>query len=76
MCVESTVGATGVAVGIVVLGSGLDRSVPMEGWIWSVLSVVVMATGFGIKDYVLEWNPLRLRRDKDHVNIVFIWRSR
>ena len=75
MCVESTVGAMGVAVGIVVLGSGIDRSVPMEGWIWSFLAVLVMATGFAIKDYVFEWNPLRIRREKDHMNIVFTWKG-
>lgn len=74
MCVESTIGATGVALGIMVLGSGIDRSVPMDGWSWSFLAALVMAIGFAIKDFVFEWNPFRIRRDKDHVNIVFTWR--
>lgn len=74
MCVESTIGVFGVVVGIVVLGSGINRSVIMDNWMWSVLAIVVMTTGFAIKDYVVEWNPLRVRRDKDHMNIVFAWK--
>jgi hypothetical protein len=75
MCVESTVGATGVIVGIILLGSGIDRSVVMNDWIWSPLVMVVMGIGFVIKDYVLEWSPLRVRRDREHVNIVFTWKN-
>ena len=75
MCVESTVGFTGVAVGLVVLGSGIDWSVSMEGWNWCFLVVLVMAIGFAIKDYLFEWSPFRIRRDKDHVNIVFTWKG-
>jgi hypothetical protein len=75
MCVESTVGATGVIVGMALLGSGIDRSVVMNDWIWSPLVMVVMGIGFLIKDYVVEWGPLRVRRDRDHMNIVFSWKN-
>ena len=75
MCVESTVGATGVIVAIVLLGSGIDRSVVMNDWMWSPLAMVILGIGFVIKDYVLEWGPLRVRRDRDHVNIVFTWKN-
>jgi hypothetical protein len=75
MCVESTVGATGVIVGIVLLGSGIDRSVVINDWMWAPLVMVMMGTGFVIKDYVLQWGPLRVRRDRDHVNIVFTWKN-
>jgi hypothetical protein len=75
MCVESTVGATGIIVGIVLLGSGIDGSVVMNDWMWTPLVMVVMGIGFVIKDYVLEWGPLRVRRDRDHMNIVFTWKN-
>ncbi len=74
MCVESTVGATGIIIGIVILGSGVDRLVAMNGWSWGLLVMLVVATGLLIKDYVVEWSPLRFRRDKDHMNIVFTWK--
>lgn len=75
MCVESTVGATGVAVGALLLGAGIGRPVEMGGWSWSLLAVGVMAVGFIIKDLVLEWRPFRVRRDRDHMNIVFTWKG-
>jgi hypothetical protein len=75
MCVESAVGATGVTVGLMVLGSGIDLVAPINGWNLSCLAAVVMVIGFVIKDYVLEWKPFRIRRDKDHVNIVFTWKG-
>jgi hypothetical protein len=73
MCVESTLGATGIVAGIIILGSGVDRLVTMNGWRWLLLVMLVMATGFLIKDFVVEWGPLRFRRDKNHMNIVFTW---
>lgn len=47
----------------------------MDNWVWSVLVMLIMGLGFVIKDYVLEWSPWRIRRDKDHMNIVFTWRT-
>ena len=74
MCIESTVGATGIVVGAILLGTGITRSVVMDDWVWSVLVMLVVGIGFLIKDYVLEWSPWRIRRDRDHMNIVFTWK--
>ena len=73
MCVESTLGATGIVAGTIILGSGIDRLVTMNEWTWGLLVMLVAATGLLIKDFVVEWGPLRFRRDKDHMNIVFTW---
>ena len=75
MCMESTVGVTGIVAGAVLLGSGIDRSVAMGQWLWGVLAMAVIATGFAIKDYVIESNPWRVHRDADHINIVFRWKQ-
>lgn len=75
MCVESTVGVTGVVVGIIILGSAINRPMPMRSWIWSFLAVAVLTIGFAIKDFIFEWRPFRIRRDKNHLNIVFRWKS-
>jgi hypothetical protein len=74
MCVESTVGITGIVAGIIILGSGVDRLVTMNGSSWGLLVMLVVAMGLLIKDFVVEWGPLRFRRDKDHMNIVFTWK--
>ena len=75
MCAESTFGMTGILLGIILLGVGIDLAVPMPQWGWSVLVMVVMTVGFAIKDYVIEWNPFRLYKDIDHINIVFTWKK-
>ena len=74
MCVESTVGVTGVVAGLIVLGSAADSTVFVSRTLWSILAVAVMIIGFAIKDFVFEWRPFRIRRDKDHVNLVFSWK--
>jgi len=75
MCVESTVGVTGVVASLVILGSSVDSKLVVSHLFWSILAVVVLAIGFVIKDFVFEWRPLRIRRDKNHVNIVFSWKN-
>ncbi len=75
MCAESTVGMTGIIIGIALLGAGMDLSVPMPNWSWSVLVMVIMSIGFFIKDYVIEWNPFRVYKDLDHINIIFTWKK-
>ncbi len=74
MCVESTVGATGVVAGLIVLGSAADATLFASQGFWSILAVAVLAIGFAIKDFVFEWRPFRIRREKDHVNLVFSWK--
>ncbi len=75
MCVESTLGTTGIVAGLVILGSGIDHAISIGPAGWVVLVMATMATGFAIKDYVIEPAPWRIRRDKDHINIVFRWRQ-
>ena len=74
MCVESTVGVTGVVAGLIVLGSAADSTLFVGRPLWSILAVAVLIIGFAIKDFVFEWRPFRIRRDKDHVNLIFSWK--
>ena len=75
MCVESTVGVTGVVAGLIILGSALNWPVPMTPWLWSLLATSVLVIGFAFKDLIFEFRPFRVRRDKDHLNIVFSWKN-
>lgn len=74
MCVESTVGVTGVTAGLIILGSSIDLRLPMRPWIWAGLAVTVLIIGFLVKDFVFEWRPFRIRQDKNHLNIIFSWK--
>lgn len=74
MCVESTVGATGVVAGLVVLGSTMDSTLSTSPVVASIVVTGVLVMGFAIKDLVLEFRPFRIRRETDHLNIVFSWK--
>ena len=75
MCVESTAGVTGVVAALIILGSGIDSQLPVGSWIWGAFAVAVLSVGFVIKDFVFEFRPFRIRREKDHMNIIFGWKS-
>lgn len=75
MCVESTVGITVISIGIILLGVGFNKPIVVNNWVWNAIVITIMVTGFVIKDYVMEWNPLRIRREKDHRNIIFTWKT-
>lgn len=74
MCVESMVGLTGIAIGLALFSWPIGKPVSMGRSSWSAFPILVLAAGFVIKDYVLEAKPWRLRRDKDHVNIIVKWK--
>jgi hypothetical protein len=73
MCLESTVGMTGILVGAGFLGFGINMPVVLNKWVYSILVVLALATGFLIKDLVIETSPWRILRDRKHVNILFKW---
>lgn len=74
MCVESTVGVTGVIAGLIILGSTIDSQLSVSPLLISFITLGVLIIGFAIKDLIFEFRPFRIRRDKDHVNIVFSWK--
>ncbi len=76
MCAESTAGILGITLGILLLvGAGSHLSIALVPIEWCVLLVGVLGFGFLIKDLVIEASPWRIRRDKDHLNILVKWRS-
>jgi hypothetical protein len=75
MCLESTIGMTGIVVGAGILGLGIDPQVVMGQWEWALAAVLTLGTGFAIKDFILQTNPWRIVREKNHLNIVFSWKK-
>lgn len=74
MCLESTVGILGLFAGSCLLFSGLNREVSLSGWVWSLMVTLVLIFGFWLKDYVFSWNPWRIKKEKDHLNILVTWK--
>ncbi len=75
MCLESTIGFSGILIGLLLLSSNIDGDVGISGVLWPCILAVVLTGGFLIKDLVIEWNPWRIYKEKDHINIVFSWKK-
>jgi len=73
-CLESTIGATGVAAGAALVGLGVARQFTVSPWKISVAVAATMILGLVIKDLVISWKPPRVRREKDHVNLLVRWK--
>lgn len=73
MCVESTVGMLGVIVGLLIFSSNIDFIVSLNKISFIIIMSTVLIIGFVLKDYVIEWSPWRIYKEKDHMNIVFAW---
>lgn len=75
MCLESSVGLTGVVVGVILALCHLGGSVALSPARWMLLTAAVLTLGFLAKDLVISWRPLGVRRDPEHHSIVFTWWS-
>ena len=71
MCVESTLGATGVLLGVGLIGLGVSSTITMSQIQWTLGGLAITVIGFLIKDLVFQWSPWKVRREKDHLNIIF-----
>ena len=76
LCVESGLGVLIVFAGVALLLGGVGDSVALSRVGWTLLVLLSLVTGYTVKDWVFEWNPWRLRREKDHASIIFSWRKK
>ncbi len=74
LCVESTIGLTGVLTGVALTALGVTWRVGLPAWAWPALGTLVWAAGYAMKDLVLQWRPWRVRRMRDHGSIIVRWR--
>ena len=75
MCVESALGMTGVVAGIGLVGFELTAPVSVSTAGLAAGVGAAMAAGFLIKDFVFEWSPWKIYREKDHAQVIFRWRK-
>lgn len=74
MCLESSAGLTGVLLGVVLAVCGVGSEVTLTTERWTLLAGGVLILGFLLKDFVITWRPLGLRREREHHTILFTWR--
>jgi hypothetical protein len=73
MCIESTVGGVGIIAGALLILLATSASISMTATVWAIAILFTTLVGFGVKDYVFGWNPWRIEKDRDHMNIIFKW---
>ena len=72
-CVESVVGFVPIILAAALIGLGIRPQIAVSASIWPLAAAFVMALGFLIKDYVIDLRTLKVRKEKDHINIIFKW---
>ena len=71
MCLESGIGFIPVIASAVLMIGGYSQIITISPMVWPITIPTILLFGFWLKDYVFEWNPFRIRRDPDHVNMIF-----
>ena len=71
MCIESALGLTVVIAGIGLVALGFTRPVYLSTTSLTIGVAVAMLAGFALKDFVFEWSPWRIYREKDHAQVIF-----
>ena len=70
MCMESSIGMSGIVLASIVLFSGIDRMLSVLPIYWLFIVPGVLIVGFVIKDYVISWRPWSIYKHKDHLTVV------
>jgi len=69
-CVESGVGVLVLIIGLALLMANVGGKVAMDSVAWFFSITICLWINFWMKDFVFSWNPWRVYRDPDHLNIV------
>ena len=72
-CAESTVGILGILLGCILLFSRVGGMTTMTTLSWFILALTVLSIGYFLKSYVIQWNPWKIVKDPDHLNIIVKW---
>jgi hypothetical protein len=75
-CLESSVGVCGVIIGALLAGFTSSKWITISRWEFVLGIAAVMVLGFISKDWVISWNPIGLRREKDHLNLIIRWKNK
>ena len=70
ICLESSLGIGLLIGGALLLFSGLNTSLEMNPLYWTLSAAATLFTGFLSKDIIIQFQPLRIRRDPEHGKIV------
>ena len=73
LCMESVVGIGVLLIGFLLIFAGNATLISVDGILKSVIVFVVLVLGFSIRNLVVFLKPLRIRSEKEHMNIIVKW---
>ncbi len=73
MCLESIIGFAPLIASALIIVAGWREAIDLPHLFWPLSAAAVMMTCFLIKDWVIDLKALRIRKEKDHINIIFKW---
>jgi len=69
-CLESGIGMIAVIAGLLLFTGSFGGRIELSTMQWILAVVVLLVSNFLLKDFVFSWNPWRIYRDPDHLNII------
>lgn len=73
ICLESSIGLPTVFLGIGLAYWFSSWSIALTAFEWTVIFSFTLLFGFAIKDLIITFTPLAIRKEKHHGNIIFKW---
>ncbi len=73
LCLESLAGVSLLLIGFLLFFVGNTHIIVLSDIAFSVVLLFTLVMGFLIKDLVVFWKPLQIRREKGHMNIIVKW---
>lgn len=70
VCAESTIGATAILAGVLIVFAMTPVSLRVPSFAWPIGVGLVMVFGFSTRHLVLDWRERRLRWEPNHGGIV------
>ena len=74
-CLETSVGIIGILISAVIGVLSSLKPALITQWDFILITFGTLIVGFIIQDWVITLNPLGIRKEKDHLNIIVRWRK-
>lgn len=72
-CLESLIGVSVLLIGFLLFFGSNSTVIALNQVTWAISVLAVLVIGFLIKDLVITWRPIRIRKEKNHLNIIVKW---
>ena len=73
MCLESIGGVGLLFVGFLLTFGFSSLVLNLPTFVFTLALLITLSAGYLLKDFVITWRPLSIRREKNHLNVIVKW---